>query len=587
MYLQHFSGDVARALNRRAGRVPLLPRRRRLQWRRMELVGALALMLLAALLAGCGPKRVATPSQGHLEPKEADSGGGSAAGNRQAEIPATVDSPAPLPEPAARESGERYTVVVDQVPVRELLFAVARDADLEIDIVGDIGGRVTLNAQDEALPRLLERIARQADIRYELELGYIRIAADEPYLESYPVDYVNLTRSAESSVATATQIRSTGFGDGVGGGGGGSGGGGSNNSTTSLQNQSDNRFWETLERTLAGVIGVDGQREGNADGGGNAANGRRLMVNPEAGYVTARASQDEHQQVQRYLDRIMESARRQVLIEATVVEVELDERHQAGVDWAFVSQSVGGVDLLEQNLTAGQLGNAPNTLARLIDTDFADGRLQATVRALEAFGDVRVMSSPKIMALNNQLAILKVVDNRVYFTVDVETDQEEGLITRTFESEVNTVPVGLVMTVTPYIGADGEVLLNTRPTVSRIIDFVEDPNPELAAAGVTNSIPEIQVREMESLLRVDSGQVAVIGGLMQDTADRSERGIPGLQDLPLLGGLFSYRDEAVTKTELIIFLRPTVVDHANLNGDFERFRRHLERAPAADGSGAP
>ncbi len=399
-------------------------------------------VLVFALLAGCGVTRPPTPSEGHIE----DDGGGdqqAGAGGETATddaIPDPVTNGAPLPAPSEPEEAERYTVVVNQVPVRELLFALARDADIEIDIAGEIQGNVTLNAIDETLPRLLERISYQAAIRYELDDDYLRIAADEPYLESYPVDYVNLSRNASSTVETATQITSTGFGqEGGGGGGSGSGSSGTNNSSTSLENESDNQFWSTLERNLAGMLGVEVE-----DSGERPDDGRYLMINREAGYITVRATQRQHEQVQRYLDRVMESARRQVLIEATVVEVELSDQYQAGVDWSYISSSVGGLDLLEQNLTSGSLGTAPNALASFVDTDLGGGELQATVRALETFGDVSVMSSPKIMALNNQLAILKVVDNRVYFTVDVEQTLDEGVTNTVFDSQINTVPVGLV-----------------------------------------------------------------------------------------------------------------------------------------------
>jgi general secretion pathway protein D len=541
--------------------------------------GLCALVLM--LVAGCGVTRPPSPSEGHIKEdgggQQADGDGATASEDM---IPDPVTNGAPLPAPSEPDEAERYTVVVNQVPVRELLFALARDADLEIDIAGDIKGNVTLNAMDETLPRLLERISWQAAIRYELEDDYLRIAADDPYLESYPVDYVNLSRNASSTVETATQITSTGFGEDGGGGGSGSGSSGTNNSSTSLENQSDNRFWETLERNLAGMLNVEVADSGDQPGGG-----RYLMINREAGYITVRATQKQHEQVQLYIDKVMESARRQVLIEATVVEVELSDQYQAGVDWSYISSSVGGLDLLEQSLTAGSLGSAPNALATFVDTDLGGGELQATVRALETFGDVSVMSSPKIMALNNQLAILKVVDNRVYFTIDVEQTLDEGVTNTVFDSQINTVPVGLVMTVTPYIGADDEVLLNTRPTVSRVLGFVEDPNPSLADAGVTNEVPEIQVREMESLLRVNSGQVAVIGGLMQDSIDQSERSVPLVGNLPLIGNFFSYRDDRVEKTELIIFLRPTVIDQANLDGDMKRFRQYL-RTPAIESDSA-
>ena len=509
------------------------------------------------LLAACGPNRSVEPSGGHLEPGPAREEAAAQRDGDRGIPPPVTDSP-PLPPPSPPEEPARYTVVVNEVAVREILFALARDAGIDIDIVGDITGRVTLNAidetlprlleragtvvgaiddvreisapaktagtvlaVDETLPRLLERISLQAPIRYELREDYLRIAADEPYLESYPVPYVDITRDARSTVDTATQIGSTGFGEEGGGtGGAGAGGAGSNNSRTSLTNETDNRFWETLERNLEGVLNIE-VTEGEGDG---ERQGRYVMLNREAGYITVRATQRQHREVQAYIDRVVASARRQVLIEATVVEVRLSDRYQAGVDWSVIANDATGLDIV-QNLTGSSLGGAfnvpdpdspgnPAVTIGYSDPDTQDSSLRSTIKLLDEFGDVQVMSSPKITALNNQLAILKVVDNRVYFTVDVQQTTDEGTTNTTFETEVNTVPVGLVMTVTPYIGQSSEVLLNVRPTVSRILGFRNDPNPELAAVGVENEIPEIQVREMESMLRVNSGQVAVIGGLI-------------------------------------------------------------------------
>jgi general secretion pathway protein D len=188
------------------------------------------------------------------------------------------------------------------------------------------------------------------------------------------------------------------------------------------------------------------------------------------------------------------------------------------------------------------------------------------------------MSSPKIMALNNQTSILKVADNTVYFEIDATSNTSAGadaIVTQTFDTTVKTVPVGFVMNVTPFITADDEVILNIRPTLTRILRFVNDPNPTLAAAGVTNPIPEIQVREMESVLRVASGSTAVIGGLMQDTADTTNTGLPGLHDSEDYGILFGTKTRKFRKTELVIFLRPRVLDNASLDTGLQDFRKYL------------
>jgi len=165
------------------------------------------------------------------------------------------------------------------------------------------------------------------------------------------------------------------------------------------------------------------------------------------------------------------------------------------------------------------------------------GNLSATLKLLQQFGEVQVLSNPKIIAMNNQPAVLKVVDNRVYFTFEVDRLERENGDERTVvDSTVHSVPIGLVMSVTPFISRDHEVILNVRPTLSRILNFAEDPSPALAGQSqVRNLIPEIQVREMESLLRVQSGDVAIIGGLMQNKTDSRTNGVPGLMQIPLFG----------------------------------------------------
>ena len=187
------------------------------------------------------------------------------------------------------------------------------------------------------------------------------------------------------------------------------------------------------------------------------------------------------------------------------------------------------------------------------------------------------MSSPKVMALNNQTAILKVVDNEVYFTTDVTvtagTANSDPIIT--IDTEINSVPIGFVMAVTPYIDGNKTVTLNVRPTISRIIRFVDDPNPSLAVAGVVSKIPVIQVREIETMLKIENKETAVIGGLMQDQINKEDRGIPGLSSLPLIGKLFAYNEEEYIKSELVIFIRPVVIEDASLDGDLADYKKYL------------
>jgi len=140
---------------------------------------------------------------------------------------------------------------------------------------------------------------------------------------------------------------------------------------------------------------------------------------------------------------------------------------------------------------------------------------------------------------------------------------------------VNTVPIGIVMAVTPYVDKDDVVTLNVRPTISRIIRTVNDPNPLLAEQGVVSSIPVIQVREIETMLKIDDSETAVIGGLMQDQINKEDRGVPILSSIPLLGELFSYTEEEFVKSELVIFIRPVVIEDASLDGDLADYKKYL------------
>jgi general secretion pathway protein D len=181
------------------------------------------------------------------------------------------------------------------------------------------------------------------------------------------------------------------------------------------------------------------------------------------------------------------------------------------------------------------------------------------------------------MAINNQSALLKVVDNEVYFTTDVEAvpGQVNQNAAIAVDTNPHTVPVGLVMSVTPFIDENEVVTLNVRPTISRIIAFKKDPNPALAEAGSVSEIPIIQVREIESVLKIENGDTAVIGGLMQDQIEKNKTGIPILSSIPLLGALFSYQDDKYVKSELVIFIRPVVTKDASLTGDLKAYRKYL------------
>ena len=565
----------------------------------MRTGNAAAVAAIAVLLAGCGqapPK----PSPTHIRVDEPSVEGS---------IPPPVQVTPVLPQPKPVARPETYSVVVNNVRVQELLFALARDAKLNVDIHSDITGTVTLNAIDQTLPQLLTRIARQVDMRYEIDGQNLVVMRDSPYLRVYRVDYVNMSRDARSVQTVSTQVSGTQPGSGSG-----QQAGAQNNSTAIINSVSANKFWDTLIANIREILqesdkvlpGAAAQpaaaapsttapaqpgapaQAGAAPAAAPAAAFREassVIANPETGILNIRATSRQHEKVQEFLDQVMTNARRQVLIEATVAEVQLNNEYQRGIDWQRLRTGAAqvGVPSFGQGQSGLEFGqSSANTPANITTNMFVFGgaitslNFNFALKLLESFGDVRVLSSPKISVLNNQTAVLKVVDNLVYFTIQAQTQTTANAPSlTTFTTTVNSVPVGFIMSLVPQISDADTVVLNLRPTISRKIGDVADPNPSLAAANVTSLIPVIQTREFESVLRVQSGQVAVLGGLMQDASSNTEDTIPGIYRIPGLGQLLSHRKDLTQKTELVLFLRPVVVRDASLDGDYAAYRGML------------
>jgi general secretion pathway protein D len=311
-----------------------------------------------------------------------------------------------------------------------------------------------------------------------------------------------------------------------------------------------------------------------------------VIANPESGVISVRATSRQHERVQEFLSRVLDSARRQVLIEATIAEVDLSQNYQQGIDWSKLNLS--GTGFRFTMTPQGALTAPPSNLFELGYAS-SGGSFAGSVKLLESFGTVKVLSSPKLSVLNNQPAVLKVVDNSVYFTIDVNIDRgnvnTQDLIT--YKTTVNTVPIGLVLNVTPEIGDNDTVLLNIRPSLSRIVGTATDPNPLLKEQNITNQIPIVRSREIDSVLRVENGNIAVIGGLMEDAIDLNKDTVPLAASLPVIGALFQNRNDTRKKTELVILIRPTVIRQASLNGDYAAQRGIVPGADFFKGEAGP
>ncbi len=590
-------------------------------YRRSTTLAFVAASLIA--IGGCAQIRPSLPqSEGHIAAPAAK--------------PQTTESIPPparvstlVPPPVPQVKPQTYSVVVHEVPVKELLVALARDTKQNIDIHPLLSGVVSLNAINETLPAILERISRQVDMRYETKGNTLIVSPDTPYIKTYVVNYVNIQRNTTSTTGASGQLATTGQQGGQGSGSSGAG----NTSSTTVTTTSNSDFWKLLEQSVRSILNSSMKQSQSAQArqdrlelikqeqelrtkqieaaskagqsapalansmgslaGSQAVSASLLpddvIVNPVAGTITVNGTEKQHQLVSDYLTKVERGAQRQVLIEATIVEVNLSDNYQGGIDWSRLPVS-GGLSFSQQLLRGfgtglSQLG--ANFFQMGYTNPNSDvGNFNATVKLLQEFGNTRVLSSPKLMVLNNQTALLKAVDNLVYFEIQAQSNTTQGVASTTFNSTAKTVALGVVMGVTPQVNDDGRVLLTVRPTISRFLRFRNDPNPSLCDANrtncVANPVPEIQVREMESVLQIGNGQTVILGGLMQDNVQRNREQLPGADKVGDLGELFRFRDERVSKSELVIFLRPTVVPNPSLDSDeLKFFQRFLPQAESA------
>jgi general secretion pathway protein D len=572
-------------------------------------------VMLALALSACAHESTVQPSKGHIDGQVTAQSSTDGSKASTANIPKPVVNSTYLPPPKPTTKEQTYSIVVYDTPVKEVLFAIARDSKLNVDIHPSIRGNVTLNAVDQTLPAILERLSKQVDLTYKIQSNVLSITPDQPVLRTYGIDYVNMSRDTSGFIGAAAEISGTGQGalDSAGGSAGGS-----NSSRTSISSESKSHFWETLEKNIKDILAetdkevivarTNSLSATNQKSANNTQSAKKtdadvtnattlekekedakneyktlfagtVIVNREAGVINVRATNKQHEKVQEFLDKVMGSVKRQVLIEATIVEVRLNDSYQAGIDWAKIAGSTGGLSFGQQlgstvtvNTTTGLPTTSANAFGVLPVAGFVAaytnpgskfGNIAASINLLEQFGKTAVLSSPKLMVLNNQTAVLKVVDNLVYFTVKTDTvaGTNGSPATINSTSTAHTVPVGVVMTVTPQINNVGNVNINVRPTVSRKVGDAQDPVNE------KNQIPVIQVREMESMLQIASGNTAILGGLMQDEALKNTDQVPGVSKIPMVGKAFTGKNDANRKTELVIFLRPTVISNASLESD--------------------
>lgn len=440
---------------------------------------------------------------------------------------------------------------------------VARHAGVDLRLDPNIKAKVIYRATHVPFIKVIRAICEMANLKYRIDGNGIIIEKDVPYSQSYNVQFLNIDRNTESRIGSATDI----FSDvGSKQGGGLSSG---NGSQSEISSKTNNNFWKELEANLD-IILKNSHPQGY------------YSIHKQAGILTIVATQKTQQLIKGLLNSIYRIANAQVVIEAKIVEVMLKDNFYNGINWSKIGQKSDWT----VNVGLGDMAKASDIIKGSSTPSLLSFGLQGTqfssiINTLEEFGTLRTISSPRLTVMNNQVAVLKVAQNQVYFKINYNKSLVGTTTTRentSITSDVHTFPIGLVMTVQPAIDPEsGMVTLFVRPTLTDSNQSVKDPSAEIAynnslVSGTTNNsvaftpatIPVVDVREIESIMRLTDGEIAVMGGLMTSNSMQHNQGLPGLYNKPILENIFGAKSENNRLSELVILLRVRIVDADNV-----------------------
>lgn len=525
--------------------------------------------------------------------------------------------------------------VNQSVPLRDVLFELAEQAEYDIELDPGIRGSIIFTARERPFDEVVQRIAEIAGLRYKFADDVLRVELDTPYNKTYKIDYLSYIRTNKGSVRNNVAVVT---GEGADTGSSFEAAGSSESdfwgelevnleqildaNGTALKTRRDPRITATeqnpdvapLATTETGAVGpggqpivavtatapqavlnveslpIDEEEEGqqNNNSGQDEGSGFRFSLNKQSGLVTVYASDKAHTEVAKYLELLRRASTAQVLIEAKILEVNLSDEFATGIDWRALDLLSGevalnylseGFGILDDIAAGNGSGVAPlPTGTTLADNSnfvlgYSGNDVQAVIQAISGFGTVRALASPRMTVLNNQSAVLNVATNHVYFEIDIDVTVDEGVQQTDISSDIHNVPEGVLVNVQPSINLEnGTISLALRPTVTRIVGQVPDPAVQFVTAsagitGVESNIPELNVQEIDSVIQVQSGQPVILGGLLQDRSETSEEGVPVLSEVPMLGSLFRQHNDLQQKTELVIFMKATILESPGASVD--------------------
>ncbi len=468
---------------------------------------------------------------------------------------------------------KRLEIAASGVAAEQFFAAIVDDSSYSIAVHPEVSGTITLNLKDVTLDEALDVIESLYGYDIRRQGRVIQVYPAGIRTETIPLNYLYVKRSGMSS----TSINSGGVSENDPNSNNANGsnnnsnnnqnsngqGGNSQNGSSGIniytENESD--FWSELKETLTALVGDEG--------------GRSVIVSPQAGLVTIRALPSEITAVKSFLDSTQEHLRRQVIIEAKIMEVTLNDDYQQGVKWDQVLRHIESTDIgfsTTGNIAGSTISSAIGGVTSL---SFLNKDFSGVIDLLSTQGNVQVLSSPRITATNNQKAIIKVGEDE-YFVTDVSSTTTTGTSTTT-TPEIDLTPFfsGIALDVTPQIDADGEVILHIHPSVT--ITDEQTKTIRLSNEDIILPLAQSSVRESDTIIRAKSGEIVVIGGLIETRKVNLESKTPFLGDIPIMGELFKSKSESVQKKELVILLKPIVIGQDTWKNQLQDARALLKQ----------
>ncbi len=474
----------------------------------------------------------------------------------------------------------RFRIDARDIDAKEFFTSLVGQSRYSFVVHPDVSGTITLSLRNVTLSDVLNAVADTYGYDIQRRGGIIYVYPAGVRSETFEVNYLLLARQGNSSINVTTSGVSDDSDDSDSSSSSSSSSGSdSNSSGTDITTTSENDLWKSLEAALKGLVGT--------------GEGRSVIMNPQAGLVTVTAMPKELKTVREFLSKTQEALRRQVIIEAKILEVTLNDGFQSGIDWenlkwrgvndpergVFAGTSTGvengSYKYYTTNSTYGVTDDIIGLIGGGVGIRITDGSFATAIQLLKTQGDVTTLSNPRVTALNNQKAVIKVGTDRKYVS-DISSSSNSDSSSTSLSPSISfeTYFSGVALDVLPQIDAGGHVLMHIHPSVIKVDD---DPRViNLAGFGGTSSEPmtlpmaKSDVRETDTIVDANSGEIIVLGGLMETSEiDRQSR-IPGLGDIPGLGEVFKNRQKVGQKRELVIMLKPVVVRENTWKDELQR-----------------